>query len=197
MRRIVIAILLATSLFALTACNGNRYVSGKAAANAQMERDLKAIEDTRKALAALGADVGDTDDSFFAGALQPEENEEPESSDERGKRPYSGRYSEVTSDIYLDMARDEKLVGKYYYIPGIVEDIRTFDNGIEYMVLNVEFGFVAIAKAEVRQGWSKVKAGDLLTAYFRFVDYLWYDEYLDPFGEMPLGTYEYFEDYKY
>ena len=197
MRKIVIAILLATSVFALTACNSNRYMSGKAAANAQIERDLKAIEDTRKALAALGADVGDPDDSFFAAALQPEENEEPESYDERGKNPYGGKYDAATVDIFIDMFKEKGLIGNYFSIPGYVEALRTFDDGLEYMILRVEYGYIAIAKLAVEKGWSKIKEGDTIEVYFKYIDFLQYDEYLDPYGEMPLGAYEYFEDYSF
>lgn len=195
MRKIITSILLVTSLFALTACSGNRYMREKALANEKLESDLKAIEDIHKALAAIGVDVGDTEDSYATASVQLEEVEDPESYDERGKAPYGGRYTEISRDIYIDMHNNEKLVGKYYYTPGKVEDIRTFDNGIEYMVLGVEWGFVAIAKISVEQGWRQIKVGDIVTAYFRYIDYLGYDEYLEPFGDMPLGSYEYFEDY--
>ena len=40
------------------------------------------------------------------------------------------------------------------------------------------------------------KEGDLITVYFRHIGFLPYDEeYLSYYGEMPIGSYEYFEYY--
>ena len=125
-----------------------------------------------------------------------ESSDEQGSNNEQGRSPYNGKYDEVTFSTYVNQLQDEEQTGDYYKMPGQVQEFMTFDNGIEYMVLGVEFGFIAIAKMSVVDDWDKIKVGDAITVYFRHIGFLPYEEYLHKYSEMPIGSYEYFEYYK-
>jgi hypothetical protein len=198
-------------------------MSREMAANVQQKKDLKAIEDTRMALTnpevdaenTLSTPEADCEDSENKLSTQQQNethelgsNDDRDSSDDRessdeqgsnneqGRSPYNGKYDEVTFSTYVNQLQDEEQTGDYYNMPGQVQEFMTFDNGIEYMVLGVEFGFIAIAKMSVVDDWDKIKVGDAITVYFQHIGFLPYEESLHKYGEMPIGSYEYFEYYK-
>jgi len=191
MRRMILLVLLATSVFALSACSGNRYLRGEAATNLQMERDLKAIEDTRKALAALGADVGDIDDSFIASMMiRQESSDEPDST-----RDYS-EYIEMPIDILsIEKPGENKFTGNRYFFNGYVQGSGELDDEIGFFDIyvnledNVHYKSMAIAGTGAEEGFSDIELGDLITVFFQYLGYS--DEF-----RQHIGHFEYCEDYR-
>jgi len=191
MRRIIILVLLAASVFSLSACSGNRYLRGQATANAQLEKDLKAIEDTRKALAALGADVGDMDDLFIASMMiQPESPDEPDNA-----RDYSD-YTEMPIDILsIEKPGENKFSGNRYYFNGYVMGSGGLDDEVGYFDIyvnledNEHYKSMAIAGTGAEEGFSDIELGDEITVYFQYLGYS--DEI-----RQHIGHFEYCEDYR-
>ena len=162
-RKVIMAFLLATCILTLAACRGNQYVNLETLKLIDIKRDTKALEDTRKALADLGIDVNDPQIPFAA--MPPEE-------DDSVSAPKKRNYIAAPSDIFRDWAEHKGLTGNYYYIPGGVEEFGAFDDGTEYMVLTVEFGYIAVKKTGSQGGWDRIKAGDSITVYFQYVSFL-------------------------
>ena len=188
-RNIKIVVLLAALVFTLSACINNRHLSGNAVIDAKLESDLKAIEDIRSALAALGADVDDIDDSNWAAMLQPETPNEPDNA-----KDYS-EYVEMPVDILsMEKPGGNKFTGNRYYFNGCVMASGEFDGEFEYIDLyvdledNVHYKSMAIAGLGTEEGWSDIDLGDLITVYFQYIGYS--DDI-----ERQVGYFEHYESY--
>lgn len=190
MRKIIIIVLLAALIFAISACSGNRNMSRRVVVDERMERNLKAIDDTRRALAAIGTDVDNTDGFFVAEVVQPESSNEPDYS-----RDYS-EYIELPINILsIEKPGKNKFTGDRYYFNGYVQGSIDFDGQFEYFDIyvsledNVNYKSMLIAGMGTEEGWSDIELGDSITVYFQYLGYM--DDW-----KQHLGHYEYYEIYK-
>jgi len=188
-RKIKIVVLLAALVFTLSACINNRHLSGNTVIDAQLESDLKAIEDIRNALAALGADVDDIDDYVVAAMIQPESPNEPDNAND-----YS-EYVEMPVDILsMEKPGENKFTGNRYFFNGYVMGSGDYYGEFEYIDIyvdledNVHYKSMAIAGAGTEEGWSDIESGDLITVYFQYIGYS--DDL-----ERQVGHFEHYESY--
>jgi len=189
-KKATVALLLAAIVLALAACGGNRYVNNENLALVDLGMDLNATENKRKVLDDLSVDA--------TVPQSPVTVATPKEYDDSDSAPGNRNYTAAPFDIFLDWAEDKGLIGNRYNIFGNVEEFGAFDDGTEYMVLGVEYGFIAIKKTETQGGWNRIKENDAITVYFQYVSFLGSLEcntYMDYYPEMPCGIYEGFEYY--
>ena len=152
-----------------------------------MERDLKAIEDARKALADLGIDVSDPESTF---GTRPTEGQE---SSNRSNN--YGRFEEMPMEILsMTSSSRNQYNGNYYYINGFIMGTWDFDGEFEYVEIyvnhedNVDYKCMLIAGVDADEGWSDLMNGYGVTVYFKFMGY-------SNSLKMPYGKFEAYEEY--